>query len=350
MCHFEGKKIVLGIPSDYGFSDVLEQEFKHQGFEVFNISYSRQGKFRYKNAFERINSFIHKNFLGRKRYKDYLKMKRAETFVKARLEQVTRADYALLIRPDQYSEEIIRIIQNKVGVLVAYQWDGLDRFPNVKPLVKYFSRFFVFDPADLDKQPLLPITNFYTNSFTLQHDETLHSDACFVGTYIPNRALQTEQLITTLQNAGLHVHYHICSAKKSRPPFKTLKTQVEQLTYGDNLKLAYNTNILIDINNQLHNGLSFRVFEAIGFQKKMITTSADVRKYDFYHPNNFFIWEEYSKPALEEFIAAPFVPLSAAVRQKYSFHNWVRYLLDEGAYEPITLPQQGPVEKNTELS
>lgn len=339
MGYFEGKKIILGAPTDYSFSDMIEKELRHQGFQVVNISYSRQGKFKYRNIFERLKSFVHKNFLGHKNYKDYLKFKRAEAWMEGKLAEIAHADYAFLIRPDQYSEEIIQIIKRKAAIVVAYQWDGLDRFPAVKQLVKYFDRFFVFDPDDLNGPHLLPITNFYTSSSALHTESALTSDACFIGTYMSGRSQQVEQLIAELTEAGLKVRYHICHGKKAQPDFKTLKTTTEKLTYQENLKLIYNTNILIDINNQVHNGLSFRVFEAIGFQKKMITTSQEIKNYDFYHPNNFFIWGGHSKEMLDEFLAAPFVPLSTGIREKYSFDNWVRYLLDEGEYKRINLPK-----------
>ena len=340
MNHFEGRKIILGAPTDYNFSDMIERELRHQGFEVVNISYLRQGKFKYKNIFERLKSFFHKNFLGQKYYKDYLKFKRAEAWMKGELAQIVHADFAFLIRPDQYSEEIIKFIKRRSSNMVAYQWDGLDRFPAVRSLVKYFDRFFVFDPHDLGGQNLLPITNFYTSSPVVLHtDSALASDACFIGTYMSDRSLQVEQLITGLSSAGLNVRYHICHGKKAKPDFKTLTTTTEKLSYLENLQISYNTNILIDISNQVHNGLSFRVFEAIGFQKKMITTSQEVKKYDFYHPNNFFVWGSHSKEMLDEFLAAPFVPLPTDIKKKYSFDNWVRYLLDEGEYMQIDLPK-----------
>src|SRR5690606_21448781 len=321
MSTFEGKRIILGAPTDYSFSSMIERELKHQGFEVINISYSQQGKFKYKHVFERLKSFIHKNFLGNKRYKDYLKFKRSEAWMKDRLNKTAYADFALLIRPDQYSEEIIRIIKSKAGVVVAYQWDGLRRFPRVQQLVAHFDRFFVFDPEDLVVPSVLPITNFYTSSYVMANDPTLNSDACFIGTYIKERAEQVEHVITALTAAGLNVRYHICSSKASKHAFNHLNTTSEKLTYEENLKLVYNANILIDINNRIHNGLSFRVFEAIGFQKKLITTSDAIKTYDFYHPNNFFVWGHHTKQELDEFLEAPFVPLPADIREKYGFAN-----------------------------
>ena len=338
MDQFGGKTIILGAPTDYDFSDMIEKELAYQGFNVVSISYLRQGKFKYKNIFERLISFIHKNFLGHRNYKDYLKFKRVEAWMKAKLSQIDSSDFAFLIRPDQYSEEIIQIIKGKAEITVAYQWDGLRRFPAVIPLIKHFDRFFVFDPKDLEP-PLLPITNFYTKSFTLHENPVLKSDACFIGTYMSERSQQVEELITALMDAGLNVYYHICHGKKTTPTFKSLTTTTKKLSYEENISLTYNTNILIDINSPVHKGLSFRIFEAIGFQKKLITTSHEIKKYDFYHPNNFFVWDDNEEQMLDAFLAAPFVPLPIEIREKYGFTNWIRYLLNEGKYTPLELPR-----------
>src|SRR3546814_15474839 len=100
MTVFNGKKIILGVPTAYGFSEIIEQELRHQGFEVYNLSLSR-GPFKYKNIFERVNAYLNRNFLGRPDYKTYLKFKRVEEEMLNRVAEIPQVDYALLIRPDQ---------------------------------------------------------------------------------------------------------------------------------------------------------------------------------------------------------------------------------------------------------
>src|SRR3546814_388866 len=206
MTVFNGKKIILGVPTAYGFSEIIEQELRHQGFEVYNLSLSR-GPFKYKNIFERVNDYLNRNFLGRPDYKTYLKFKRVEEEMLNRVAEIPQVDYALLIRPDQYSEDIINMINLKANRTIGYQWDGLNRFPEVYKRIGLFDRFFVFDPKDAAHTPALPVTNFYTNSFEVGQSKRHESDAYYVGTYMKRRAHQLEEIITRLQECGLSVKY-----------------------------------------------------------------------------------------------------------------------------------------------
>src|SRR3546814_2974056 len=71
------------------FSEIIEQELRHQGFEVYNLSLSR-GPFKYKNIFERVNAYLNRNFLGRPDYKTY----RSEEHT-SELQSLMRISYAV---------------------------------------------------------------------------------------------------------------------------------------------------------------------------------------------------------------------------------------------------------------
>ncbi|MEC3878247.1 hypothetical protein [Parapedobacter sp. 10938] len=341
MTVFNGKKIILGAPTAYGFSEIIEQELRHQGFEVYNLS-CVQHEFKYKNIAERLNCYFHKNFLGQKDYKTYLKFKRVEDELLDRVAKLPRVDYAMLIRPDQYSEDIINMISLKADKTVGYQWDGLSRFPEVYKRISLFDRFFVFDPNDAVHTQALPVTNFYTNSFDVSSSKKHESDVYYVGTYMKRRASQLEEIITTLQHQGLSVKYHICKFKSRKPSFKYLETTSFELGYHENLQFAFNSKILLDVPTTHHNGLSFRIFEAIGFEKKLITTNKAVKHYDFYHPNNIFVWDGQSQQMLGDFLDAPYVELASHIKESYSFSSWIKALLREEQYVPVEFP-------NTEL-
>ena len=111
------------------------------------------------------------------------------------------------------------------------------------------------------------------------------------------------------------------------------------ISYQQNLDYARSSRILADFVISTHKGLSLRTFEAIGYRKKLITTNAEVKKYDFYHPSNIFIWGGETLDGLDEFIASPYQEIDPAIREKYSFGNWIRYVLNIRPHQPITLPQ-----------
>ena len=40
-----------------------------------------------------------------------------------------------------------------------------------------------------------------------------------------------------------------------------------------------------------------------------------------------------------EFLKLPYFPIDENIRQKYSFNNWIRYVLDIPPYQKIELPK-----------
>jgi hypothetical protein len=62
-----------------------------------------------------------------------------------------------------------------------------------------------------------------------------------------------------------------------------------ELSYSEVLSQVSRAKVILDIQQKGQTGLSLRPFEAIGLQKKLITTNASIRDYDFYHPNNIMI-------------------------------------------------------------
>ena len=55
---------------------------------------------------------------------------------------VDRFDFALFIRPDLFSTEVIDLAKKKSDKFVAYQWDGLDVYPKIYSRINLFERFF----------------------------------------------------------------------------------------------------------------------------------------------------------------------------------------------------------------
>ena len=83
---------------------------------------------------------------------------------------------------------------------------------------------------------------------------------------------------------------------------------------------------MLDLHNPIHNGLSFRTFESIGYEKKLITNNNLVETQDFYRPSNIFVINK-NYERFKEFLAAPYEVLESTIREKYSFSNWITQLL-----------------------
>ena len=78
-------------------------------------------------------------------------------------------------------------------------------------------------------------------------------------------------------------------------------------------------------------GLTIRVFEALGAKKKLITTNEDVKNYDFYRPENIFVFNgkiDFESP----FFTMPFQELNQIIYEKYSLRNWLETILKGSSY------------------
>ena len=325
------KKIILIMPPDFGVYQVIEQNLHYMGFEQVTVI---SPLFRYKTK-DRILNFIQKSLLGNKDYKKQL----IDDYYTAEVSQTLSSfapksiDYAIVIRPDKLDLKTIEKIHNTAHKVVAYQWDGLARFPKVFKVINQFQRFFVFDLDDYhlykDRYAnLLPCTNFYFDipeeSVSVNENEVL-----YVGVYIKDRIQSLIRVVNALSQYDLTLNINLFYGRKTPPFFHPHITFFSKgLNYAQYLTLTKKATVLLDIKTVDHNGLSFRIFEAIKYQKKLITDNKSIKLYDFYHPNNFYVVENDLFEGLSDFLESDFIPLSEDIRQKYSFTNWVKNILE----------------------
>jgi hypothetical protein len=334
---FEGKTIILGVPKLFNLDLMIEAELKAVGFRTVNISV-HNNTFKYKSIFQRIESFIAKKLLRKPDYKKILNFKESQSKILSALETVDHADYILIIRPEVYPFDFLKELKKKGNMMVGYQWNGLRRYPGTIPYIPLFDRFFVFDSADLTVPSVLPTTNFYPTTI-LPSNTIPNTDVFYTGSFYRGRTQTLFDIISKCEQLNLHVHCHLFAKRTKYFKGRKLSTTKAVLSYEQNIQYTYNAKVLLDLKIQEHDGLSFRILEAVGFEKKIITTNFRVRDFDFYHPDNILIWSDQSKEELEAFINKPYVPLPIEVKQKYSFKNWIRYMVNEGDYTAIELPK-----------
>jgi hypothetical protein len=74
-----------------------------------------------------------------------------------------------------------------------------------------------------------------------------------------------------------------------------------------------------------------RTFEALGSRRKLVTTNAALREYDFFNPVNITVIDRRRPQLDREFLHTPYEPVKESIRQKYSLSHWVREVCDLGA-------------------
>ena len=348
--------LFLAMPTTNGIYKLIIQHLKAHGFTVCDLSFSDNNDiFRHPTLREKFQIKYRKKILGDKEAKLHVisanNLKQIEQHKQTIIQtiQQNNAEHALFIRGDIYDEDILQLIRSKTrGKMINYQWDGLDRFGEIFNKLHCFDINYVFDPADVGEHnglTTLPATNFWFDR--MPEIGEIQSDVYFTGIHWPglNRSDALVRFAQYAQAKGLKTNfaiYHIHDGGVAEHPTLYPHPSIHPIRHSkdfrDNLLDAMHSRILLDFKNPDHKGMSFRPFEALGYRKKLITTNPETAKYDFYHPSNIFIWDGKTLDGLDQFIATPYQEIDPAIREKYSFGNWIHYVLNLEPHQKITLP------------
>lgn len=338
------ENIIIAGPTHFGILHQMQVELSSLGYNTQDFFIS-EFKFKYKNLGQRLYNLYRKTILGDYTYKESLRAKAPIEYLTEKLNKLQPAEYGLVIRPDMYPIEILHLLRQKVDTLIAYQWDGLDRYPDVLSRMDIFDKFYIFDPADAKYPNVLPTTNFHMNIGWESNtciDQQINK-VYYVGSFEHSRWTILSELIEKINRIGVEQEILVATytdeQHKIAQQNQIINLLETQITYQENLQKLQNCSVLIDLQNDVHNGISFRLFEAIGYDKKVITTNQAVQSYDFYAPERILIWNnQLSIQELSDFIHAPNTPYAPEIKRKYSLNNWIKYMLDQKGHIPITFP------------
>ncbi len=320
------RTFLLMMPDYSDFPELFVKSLEKEGFSPYLIT-DNPSKFKY-NGTERIINYFQKKFKKNRNYKKKLvEQHKLKEYYRLIAEIEEDLDYALVIRPDLFPINVIRALKKKTKKLIAYQWDGLEKFPEVKKYIPVFDVFFCFDTED-DEQNIKPITNFYFDCFPPVYKifNKAKPRLYFLGLYWEGREAKIDRFIEKVSQFDLELSIIIQYNHQSEIKNTSITYIKDRITFLESLKNVEKAEVLLDFVDPVHNGLSLRFFEALYYKKKVITDNKMVRNYDFYNPNNIFIIDDnYS--LIEEFIKIPYQDISDDIVKSYSFSNWIKKII-----------------------
>jgi hypothetical protein len=268
--------------------------------------------FRYKSFVQRAYNFLLKSLAGRNLKLDYYN---------ALLEKSIRnleSDYKniLIIRPDLLFDRHLQMLREHTDCFTAYYWDTVDVIPRKKNIVHYFDRIFSFDPADCIKYGFEFQPNFYY--YENQPSETRYQIYNF--STLDSRRKIIEEIAVAMDGVGLS---YLLKGFNKRP-FKSEYIQYSpRVSYHHMLEEARYCDVMLDVARPGQSGLTFRPFEAMGLNKKLITTNARIKEYEFYDPENILIVKPGNVRLEKDFFEAPFKNIPRSVKEKYHIKQWL---------------------------
>lgn len=100
------------------------------------------------------------------------------------------------------------------------------------------------------------------------------------------------------------------------------------ISYDANINNVKHCKCVIDVNQKPQCGVTLRPIEALFYKKKLITNNYNIKSYDFYSPNNIFIWGEDSVANLNTFLQSPYEDVDENIVYKYDIKEWLRALCE----------------------
>ena len=329
------KRILVMMTADVKICNSVKDNLEFLNYEVVLIA---NNDFKYKNSKDKLVNFYKKVFKNDKSYKRQLIRNYEENQNLFFLEQqITNFDFTLVIRPDKFSLKVLEAAKMKSKKMVAYQWDGMSRFPEVTETIDFFDDFYVFDENDIENnsKKLSLTTNFYFDCYANLFEKEIKYDVYFIGSY-DNRIQNLLRMCEELESMGLKINVFLAtSPKKHLKKYKFITFLKKSLTYYDNLEILSQSKIIIDLAHEdLHTGLSFRAFESVGYDKKLITTNKLIKSLDFYNPQNIYVYDD-GRTDLKDFVTSVYLPIPNTTKNKYAFSNWFNYMFKITPFEPI---------------
>lgn len=304
----------------WGYDAHIVETLKEKGIEANHI---KIGAVSYENFGERLTNFFSKVFLGKN-----LKYQKRQKFVIEQLDKLGHQDQILVLNADTFDHSTLEYMKKSTNRFITFLYDNLDRFP-VQDKLHFFDKIYSFDDKDIEKHGFERLTNYNYLPFLSQEKQNPSEDALYITSYDKKRIKQLDILSQKFEELRLKFDLYVIGKKSWKnqlmKPFSKNKIVFTRKRINhENLPEFYKrTKVILDLMRENQYGLSFRVFEAMALEKKIITDNEKIKNYDFYNPNNILVLNKDFSNITKEFFETLYQSLPEEIYKKYTLEKWV---------------------------
>ena len=315
-------KSILFITFDVsGYYDCITNELK-ANFESVDYENTSKLNYKYTSLFQKIYSSLYRILTGLK-LKNYYK---TQPIIEKYRDK--KYDYILIVRPDIFFDSQLLELKKMTLNFIAYFHDSINNIPRKKDVIQFFDKVYSYEKKDVKNfnlnfitnfiylnQPIPSISDFDQDTFTIMSNDYRKDTLKNLAHYLNNKSIRNKFLIHTDKKPN--------EGEKLLTYINKRKNNVQVLEY---LK---KTRIIVDIHKfGIQDGLTFRVFESLYLNKKIITTNADIKNYDFYNPNNIAIISPEEPITIpDDFFISSYEKIPNKIYENYLFSNWIKEIL-----------------------
>lgn len=178
----------------------------------------------------------------------------------------------------------IRKLNSKPNVhLILYFSDPVDsqvaKLAKVRANRNEFKYIFTFDPNDAKKYKYILTRNIYSVS-DIEPDKSKQSDICFIGEN-KGRHKMLEAIYDKCESNGIKCNFRMIRVKNAEKNKEGIIYN-ERISYLQTIAEAKASNCLLEILQKGQSGVTFRYYEAICYNKKLLTNNPEIVKLPYY--------------------------------------------------------------------
>ncbi len=273
--------------------------------------------YRYPNLLSRAKNAFSKTIFN----KNLKKIARQQLIIN-QLEKLGKQDQILVISPETIDPEFHQKIKKFSNRYIAYLYDSLSRNPAEKVL-QYFDEVYSFDIEDAKQYDFQHLTNYNYLPKT-QNFENKY-DLIYVGSN-DERIQFLEKMAEKMDEIEKKYRFIIIGKhkfKSNSKPKNGFEFRTKKIPHHELPKYYQEAQAVVDLVREGQSGLSFRPFEAMALEKKLITNNKNIKNYDFYNPNNILILNEDFQFIEKSFFETNYEPIPGPIFEKYTLNHWV---------------------------
>lgn len=317
-------KVALISLDYYGYDKYIISAMKKLGIEAIHIDIYAN-RYLYPNLFDRLKNLINKSFFNKN-----IKRCHLDKLIRERLSNYEKFDKIIIIHAEWLSPETLTFCKLKSNQMIAYHYDGVERMPAISNTFEFFDKIYSYDKKDVEKYKLKFIPNYIYE----QYDEKKLNEErkAFNICSLDKRTPVLEKIAKVLESKNYPYEFIVVNRRQINLYTPKIKTKINYLnkmvSREQSLEKIKTSNLMIDIQRLEQTGLTFRVFESLGYHKKLITTNKDIVNYDFYNPNNILLIDPDNIIIPDEFLNTEYQKLPNYILDKYHVNTWVKNILE----------------------
>lgn len=151
-----------------------------------------------------------------------------------------------------------------------------------------FDNIYSFDSSDCEKYNLKHTVSLYSKRSDIKPSSD-KSDLFWIGR-AKDRLAQMLEIVDGANQAGLVCNFYILGVNKEKRKFLPGVTYIDSvMPYDEVLPQILSTKCLLDIVQNGQIGMTMRVYEAIFYNKKLVTNNSSVKALSYYSAENMQI-------------------------------------------------------------